>query len=152
MPPTTHPKKHPTIPPISGTYSTPMNPNPTKQKARGSRSIAHTTKQTAPVGKPMINPIMQPNRMRCTVDRNVGSTASCMSMCRERSRGWVTLRPPNGLAFSCRERAAQASLKKGAILRAKRSTATPCWTAARSCRALGRFCKELRRKSSEIMR
>ena len=32
--------------------------------------------------------------------------------------------PPNGMAFSCRKRAAQASIKKRAILRAKRSTAT----------------------------
>jgi hypothetical protein len=38
--------------------------------------------------------------------------------------------PSNGLAFSCRERAAQISIKKGAILRAKRSTATPCSAAA----------------------
>jgi hypothetical protein len=34
---------------------------------------------------------------------------------------------PNGLAFSCRERAAQDDFKKGPISRAKRSTATPCW-------------------------
>src|SRR6266545_4204947 len=30
--------------------------------------------------------------------------------------------PPNGLAFSCRERAAQNGVKKPTILRAKRST------------------------------
>jgi hypothetical protein len=34
-------------------------------------------------------------------------------------------RTPNGLAFSCRERAAQDHLKKAAISRAKRSTAMP---------------------------
>jgi len=39
-------------------------------------------------------------------------------------------RRPNGLAFSCRERAAQGGFKKGTISRAKRSTAMPCWTAA----------------------
>ena len=32
--------------------------------------------------------------------------------------------PPNGLAFSCRERAAQDGFKKGPISRAKRSAAT----------------------------
>jgi hypothetical protein len=35
-------------------------------------------------------------------------------------------KPPNGLAFSCGERAAQDDFKKARILRAKRSTATPC--------------------------
>ena len=38
------------------------------------------------------------------------------------------------MAFSCRKRAAQASLKKRAILRAKRSTATPCWASTIACR------------------
>jgi len=34
------------------------------------------------------------------------------------------IKPPNGLAFSCRERAAQDYIKKPTISRAKRSTAT----------------------------
>ena len=44
------------------------------------------------------------------------------------SIGTEVILRPNGLAFSCRERAAQTSIKKRATLRAKRSTATPCWT------------------------
>jgi len=36
---------------------------------------------------------------------------------------------PNGLAFSCRERAAQDHIKKATISRAKRSTAMPGWAA-----------------------
>ena len=47
--------------------------------------------------------------------------------------------PPNGLAFSCRERAAQNGVKKPTILRAKRSTATPCWVAARLWRFSMRY-------------
>jgi len=39
---------------------------------------------------------------------------------------------PNGLVFSCRERAAQNDFKKARISRAKRSTATPCSAACRS--------------------
>ena len=39
--------------------------------------------------------------------------------------------PPNGLAFSCCERAASHRFKKATISRAKRSTATPCSVAGR---------------------
>src|SRR5690349_18025745 len=37
--------------------------------------------------------------------------------------------PPNGLAFSCRERAAQDHVQKATISRAKRSAAMPGWAA-----------------------
>ncbi len=40
--------------------------------------------------------------------------------------------PPNGLAFSCGERAAWEHVKKATISRAKRSAAMPGW-AALSC-------------------
>ena len=46
---------------------------------------------------------------------------------------------PNGTAFSCRERAARASIKKPPILRAKRSTATPGSAAADSTARLESF-------------
>jgi len=39
----------------------------------------------------------------------------------------VQLGRPNGLAFSCRERAAQGEFKNRTISRAKRSAAMPCW-------------------------
>ena len=46
-----------------------------------------------------------------------------------RSRDDVWVGAPNGLAFSCRERAAQDDAKKATISRAKRSAATPGWAA-----------------------
>jgi hypothetical protein len=41
-------------------------------------------------------------------------------------------KPPNGLAFSRRERAAQDDLKKPTISRAQRSAATPGWAATKA--------------------
>jgi hypothetical protein len=57
---------------------------------------------------------------------------SCMLSRRTTSKVYkflasITQVPPNGLAFSCRERAAQGEFKIRTISRAKRSTAMPCW-------------------------
>ena len=46
-------------------------------------------------------------------------------------------RTPNGVAFSCRERAASNHVKKPTISRAQRSTATPGWAARRAVRLSG---------------
>src|SRR5438045_2501549 len=55
------------------------------------------------------------------------------------------MRRPNGLAFSCRERATQDVLKKGTISRAQRSAALPGWAGGLAllsfccCAAFGRY-------------
>jgi hypothetical protein len=41
----------------------------------------------------------------------------------------MACQPPNGLPFSCRERAAQQGIKKATISRAKRSAGTAGWAA-----------------------
>jgi hypothetical protein len=59
----------------------------------------------------------------------LGHTLVASTIGYEQCKRQVSDEQPNGLAFSCRERAAQDAFKKPAILRAKRSTATPGWAA-----------------------